>query len=94
MKEGGPLITTLASGFESNGKLLSNLHELHANHMFTQIELDEERNKLLLDLGKLLYKILQPREGGPSLPGYDNTTNFAGNSIADNRAFPTGPVMG
>lgn len=94
MKEGGPLLTTLASGFESNGKLLSNLHELHANHMFTQIELDEERNKLLLDLGKLLYKTLQPREGVVNLPGTDNTTNFAGNTIADNRAFPTGPVMG
>ena len=94
MKEGGPLLKTLATGFESNGKILSNLHELQAEHMFTQIELDEERNKLLLDLGKLLYSILNPSETPTNVPGYASTTNFAGNSIADNRAFPTGPVMG
>jgi hypothetical protein len=94
MKQGGPLLATLATGFESNGKLLSNLHELHADHMYTQIELDEERNSLLLELGKLLYSSLDTgqKQGALKSTGYD-AAKFAGNSVQDSRAF-TGSMMG
>ncbi len=86
MKEGGPLLTTLASGFESNGKILINLHEMHTEHMTTQIELDEERNSLLLELGKLLYASLDlDSKGGGTLS--PSMLKFAGNSIADIRSF-------
>jgi|GEM_PF-3438685 len=93
MKEGGPLLTTLAAGFESNGKILINLHEMHADHMATQIELDEERNTLLLDLGKLLFSTLTPSEGGRTTPGYAGTSDFTGMSVADMRATSTGPMV-
>jgi hypothetical protein len=90
MKEGGPLLTTLATGFESNGKLLANLHEMHADHMATQIELDEERNSLLIELGKLLYSSLNPTEQASI--GGTSSMQFAGMSVADSRSFPTAPV--
>jgi len=93
MKEGGPLLTTLAAGFESNGKILINLHEMHADHMATQIELDEERNTLLLDLGKLLFSTLTPGERGRAVPGYAGTSDFTGMSVADMRATSTGPMV-
>lgn len=94
MKQGGPLLATLATGFESNGKLLSNLHELHADHMYTQIELDQERNSLLLELGKLLFSSLDTgqQKGSLESTGYD-AAKFAGNSVQDSRAF-TGSMMG
>ena len=90
MKEGGPLLTTLATGFESNGKLLANLHEMHADHMETQIELDEERNSLLLELGKLLYSSLNPTDQAAVASA--GSMQFAGMSVADSRSFPTAPV--
>lgn len=93
MKEGGPLLATLATGFESNGKLLSDLHEMHTDHMSTQIELDEERNTLLLDLGKLLFSTLTPNERGRATPGYAGTSDFTGMSVADMRATATGPMV-
>ena len=91
MKQGGPLLATLATGFESNGKLLSNLHELHADHMETQIGLDEERNSLLLELGKLLYSSLNPTDQA-SIAG-TSSMQFAGMSVSDQRSLPTGPGM-
>jgi hypothetical protein len=78
MKEGGP------------GKLLANLHEMHADHMATQIELDEERNSLLIELGKLLYSSLNPTEQASILG--TSSMQFAGMSVADSRSFPTAPV--
>ena len=92
MKEGGPLLTTLAAGFESNGKILINLHEMHADHMATQIELDEERNSLLLELGQMLYKSLNPDAATTGGGGMGDTFAFTGASIADGRAMPTAPV--
>lgn len=89
MKEGGPLLKTLATGFESNSKILKNLHELHAEHMETQIELDEERNSLLLELGKLLYASLNPDKTSGVSP---TSMQFAGMSVADGRSLTTAPV--